>query len=136
MDDSLSALQFSRTIEREIQVQSAWLKQMDFSNARALDPKLMYKSTSLTHIDLSQCVSVKEQAPNCKRPKTKEQFERSQMQIGLVYPKASEFTQEPQWFSGEMPDILKVKRFPNGQALKKDVYRTHGAFTAQLDRDF
>ncbi len=143
MDDHLSAQQFARAIEKEIQMQTKWLRDLDLSGARPIPSEEIYKSSSLTQqpfdaAGVSPSVS-------CKKPANRAQFIRARNNFGFVYPSAAELraAEAPRpaqsIFGATFPEknavYVPTVRYPNGQALKRDTYRDHGAFHAVLDRN-
>jgi hypothetical protein len=142
MDDHLTALQFARTIEKEIQLQTKWLADIDLSGARPIPPEEIYRSSSLTQQPFD--ASGVNPSVSCKKQATREQFVRARNNFGFVYPSTAELrgskdSRPPQTIYGAtFPHMNSVYipsvRYPNGQALKRDTYREHGAFHAVLDR--
>ncbi len=143
MDDHISALQFARTIEREIQLQTKWLRDMDLSGARPIPSEDVYQSSSLTQQPFDAAGVTP--TVSCKRRGDRAQFNRARNNFGFVYPSAAELraSEDPRpsqtIYGATFPDknavYIPSVRFPNGQALKRDTYRLHGAFHAVLDRN-
>ena len=143
MDDHVSALQFARTIEKEIQMQTKWLRDLDLSGARPIPPEEIYKSISLTQQPFDAAGVTP--SVSFKKPATRAQFIRARTNFGFVYPSAAELraAKDPRpsqtIFGASYPEKNGVyhpsARYPNGQALKRDTYREQGAFRAVLDRN-
>lgn len=143
MEDHISALQFARTIEREIQLQTKWLRDMDLSGARPIPSEEVYQSSSLAQqpfdaAGVSPSIS-------CKKKGDRAQFNRARHNFGFVYPSAAELraSHDPRpsqsIYGASFPDKNAVYssavRYPTGKALQRDTYRLHGAFHAVLDRN-
>ena len=142
MDDSLSAPQFTRVIEREMYMQSEWLKDLDLSNARPLPSDVLYRSSSLTQQPLDR--SGWEPAKTMKPARNMDQYLRARGNMGFVYPSLSEMVSKddirpkPTIFEchySTLPEVFQNKEsYPNGHKLEQDTYRFNGVFRAVLEK--
>ena len=138
MDD----LALTKLIESENKRQAQWLREMDLSNAKAINVDKIYRSTSITQLPMS--LNDLDKAESCKKPQTRETFLRAKSMFGFNYPslkivKAKDDPRPNNSPNGEVypqpPEVFRNKEFfGNGQKLKQDTYRTHGAFYAILDK--
>ena len=137
MDD----LALTKLIESENRRQAQWLREMDLSNAKAVDVEKIYRSTSITQLPMS--LDMLDRSESCKKKQTRETFLRTKSSFGFNYPslKIINAAHDPRpdgSSSNEYPlppDVFRNKEFfGNGQKLKQDSYRTHGAFYAILDK--
>lgn len=137
MDD----LALTKLIESENRRQAQWLREMDLSNARAVDVQKIYRSTSITQLPMS--LDLLDRSESCKKPQTRESFLRTKSSFGFNYPSLKMINSKndlrPSEASAEVyplpPDVFRNKEFfGNGQKLKQDTYRTHGAFYAIIDK--
>ena len=141
MDDSLSALQFTKVIEREMKIQAEWLKEMDLSEARPLPADVLYRSSSLTQQPVDR--SGWQPSKSMKPARNMDQYMRARGNMGFVYPSISEVTSRadsrpnPAIFDSQFKPIPEVYRnkesFPNGHKLEQDTFRHNGVFGAVLD---
>ena len=142
MDDSLSALQFTKVIEKEMLAQSKWMEAVDLSNARPIPPEMIYHSMSLTQ----QPTKFKEaeKSPSFRPSRSLTDFNRAKANMGFVYPslrnlKAHDDPRVEKTIFGAkfepIPDVFIAKeRFPNGHKLYQDSHRTSGVFGAVIEK--
>ena len=138
MDD----LALTKLIETENLRQAQWLREMDLSNAKAVDVSKIYKSSSITQLPMS--LDMLEKSVSFKKSQTRETFLRTKSSFGFNYPSLkiirSKDDPRPENSSADTnyplpPEVFRNKEFfGNGQKLKKDSYRSHGAFYAILDQ--
>jgi hypothetical protein len=138
MDD----LALTRLIESENVRQAQWLREMDLSNAKAVDVSKIYRSTSITQLPMS--LDMLDKSVSFKKAQTRETFLRTKSSFGFNYPslKIIKSKDDPRPDNSSVatpyplpPEVFRnTEFFGNGQKLKHDSYRTHGAFYAILDK--
>jgi len=138
MDD----LALTKLIESENQRQAQWLREMDLSNAKAIDVDKIYRSTSITQLPMS--LDMLDKSVSCKKLQTRETFLRTKSSFGFNYPslkiiRAKDDPRPDHSSAGSTyplpPEVFRNKEFfGNGQKLKQDSYRSNGAFHAVLDK--
>ena len=79
MDD----LALTKLIELENRRQAQWLREMDLSNANAVDVEKIYRSTSITQLPMS--LDMLDRSERCKKEQTGDTFLRTKSSFGLNY---------------------------------------------------
>ncbi len=136
--DSLSSLQYSRTIEKEMRIQMKWMEGIDLSDASLLSSDRMYRSVSLTQqpLDLSKF----ERSKNFKPHATPENITRFKASMGFVYPSYAETqapldSRKPVSSYDQLPEAFRsTERYPNGHKLQQETHRRCGAFGAVIEK--
>ncbi len=146
--DNITTLQFNEIVEKEMAMQRKWLKDMDLSNVRPMPAEQFYRVSSITKIPYyPESVEV---SASCKKPVTRDNFERAKSSFGFVYAPIEEIT-----CKDDLRPIKQVYRntglpsknvFPvpseafrgtefhgTSQRLQQDFYRKEGAFRAVLE---
>ena len=139
--DSLSALQFTRVIDKEMKMQSQWLHDMDLSEAKPVAAEAQYHSLSLTQQKLDMS---KFQPSKSFRPvSSPDIISKAKSNMGYVYPAYSEITAPRDIrpskslfstvYQGIPEAFRNTERYPNGHKLHQETHRRSGVFGAVIE---